>query len=71
LLQTGALQHYTTYKEADILPCVCKIAKLVQNMEKAKQQAVRNKYASSKFMSTSKVPGLFSEEMQALASRAL
>ena len=68
--QTPTLQYYTSYCEADILPCVYKMAKLVQNMAKAKQQAVKNKYASSKLMRTSKCEGLFSEEMQKLASKA-
>ena len=67
-LQTPTLEHYTTYRECDILPCACKMAKLVQNMVTAKQQAVRTKYSSSKFMEVSKLDRLFSQEMKTLAA---
>ncbi len=69
MLQTPTLEHYTTYTEEDILPCAAKIAKLVQNMDTAKQLAVRNKYASSKFMKVSKVERLHCQAMKTLASK--
>ena len=69
VLQTPTLEHYTTYTKADLLPCAAKMAKLVQNMPTAKQQAVRTKYASSKFMRVSKVDKLFSQELKTLASK--
>ena len=65
--QTPTLEHYTTYTEADILPCVAKIASLVQSMQKAKQQAVRTKYAAKKFMKVSLLDKLFSQEVKSLA----
>lgn len=48
---------------------MCRVAKLVQNMVTAKQQAVRTKYSSSKFMRVSKLERLFSPEVKGLAAR--
>ncbi len=54
--QNASLQHYTTYSESAILPCVRDIATLIHKMPTAKQQAVRSKYSSSKFLRVARNP---------------
>ena len=49
-MQTPTIQHYTTYSKEDVTSCACKMARLVLNMGTCKQQAVRTKYSSRKFM---------------------
>jgi len=68
-LQTPSLEHYTTYTEGDILPCVYKMAKLVQNMGTSKQQAVKTKYAAEQYMKISRTQGLFSATVKSLAAK--
>lgn len=62
------LQHYSTYSEADILLCVCEMAHLVVTMAAAKQQAVKNKYTSEKFLRVAKAKGLFCPAVKSLAA---
>lgn len=62
------LQHYSTYSESQIMPCVRKMAKLVTAMASSKQQAIRNKYSSSKFLRIAKEPRLSSSLVMELAS---
>ena len=64
---TSTLQHYSNYSEEDILPCVRKMAQQVVAMSSSKQQAVRNKYSSTKFMKISNEPSLSSKVVQDLA----
>ena len=68
-MQTPTLEHYTSHNIHDIQPCAAKMVKLVHNMSKAKQQAVRTKYSDRKFMKVAvKAEKLFSsEEVTALA----
>nr|AAL05452.1 cyclin B [Patiria pectinifera] len=47
------LVHYSAYSEGHLAPIVQKMAVLLNNAPKSKFQAVRKKYASSKFMSIS------------------
>ncbi|XP_011404046.1 PREDICTED: G2/mitotic-specific cyclin-B-like [Amphimedon queenslandica] len=68
---TPALRHYSQYTEPDVLPCVGKMASLVLSMHTAKQQAVKNKYCSSKFMRIAKEPCLQGKIMKELASVSL
>lgn len=65
---TATLQHYSSYSEADLLPCVRKIAHLVKNMFIAKQQAVKNKYSTGKFLKIAKEPSLLSNVIKELAA---
>jgi Cyclin, C-terminal domain len=46
---TSTLQHYSTYKTHELKPVVQKMAMLAKNASAAKQKAVYNKYALSKF----------------------
>jgi cyclin B len=62
------MAHYSTYSEVDLKPCVKRIAELVMKMGTAKQQAVRSKYCSSKFMRVAKDPMLKSKIISNLAS---
>lgn len=52
------LVHYSTYTEKTLSPCINRLAKLVKDNAASKLQAVRNKYATSKFLSVSSKPGL-------------
>ena len=70
-LQTPNLQHYSTYSEEDLLPCVRKIAWLVANMNSAKQQAVKTKYSSSKFQRVAKAAVLQRQTIMDLAKAAV
>ena len=67
-LQTPALHHYTTYSKENIMPCVHKLACLVSGMDTCKQQAVRTKYSSSKFMKVSKTGELKGDIIRFLSS---
>ena len=62
------MSHYSTYTEIDLKPCITRIAELVSNMTTGKQQAVRSKYCSSKFMRVAKDPVLKSQTVMKLAS---
>ena len=62
------LQHYSTYSESELMPCVKRMAKLISTMASSKQQAVRNKYSSSKFLRIAKEPRLSSSVVLELAS---
>jgi len=68
---TPTLAHYSTYSEAAIFPIVCQMAKLVLtiNMEGSKYQAVKSKYAESKFMKISRYPVLVGPYMRELADQ--
>jgi ribosomal protein L17 len=46
---TMTLQHYSAYKTHELKPVVEKLASLAKNASAAKQKAVYNKYATSKF----------------------
>ena len=67
--QTPTLQHYSTYSEKELLLCAQRMAKLVLNMHSSKQQAVRNKYGSSKFLHISKEAVLQGKVIRYLASQ--
>lgn len=51
---TPALHHYSTYSEADIMPCMRKMCSLLLAMPTAKQQAVYKKYSGEKFLSVAR-----------------
>lgn len=51
------LQHYSGYSEEDVLPCMRKMAQLLMETRTSKQQAVMNKYSSSRFFKVAKVAG--------------
>lgn len=67
-LQTPALQHYSTYSESEVLPCVRKIASILIGMLTSKQQAVRNKYSSKKYLQVSKMEALHGKTVRSLAA---
>ena len=67
---TSTLQHYSNYSEEDILPCVRKMAQQVVAMSSSKQQAVRNKYSSTKFMNIASKPSLLDKVILDLAAAA-
>ncbi|ESO02125.1 hypothetical protein HELRODRAFT_106476 [Helobdella robusta] len=65
---TASLVHYSTYTEADLLPLVYKLASIVIKTNSAtKLVAVKNKYASSKFLRISKSEKLSSQIVTSLA----
>lgn len=55
---TPTLEHYSGYSESYLLPIVSDLAKLVFSLETSKQQAVKTKYAASKFLKISRLPEL-------------
>ncbi|XP_072038247.1 G2/mitotic-specific cyclin-B-like [Amphiura filiformis] len=61
------LAHYSNYTDAHLAPIVTKMAILVQKSVKSKYQAVRTKFASSKFMRISGIPELKSSRITELA----
>ena len=69
-IQTPTLQHYSTYSEKDLLPCLRKMAWLVVNMNSAKQQAVKTKYSSSRFQRVAKAAVLQRQTIMDLAKAA-
>lgn len=64
---SSTLAHYSSYTESHLLPIVKKMALMVQKSSKSKYQAVRTKYASSKFMRISSIPELQSSQITELA----
>ncbi|XP_022100841.1 G2/mitotic-specific cyclin-B-like [Acanthaster planci] len=66
---TKTLVHYSCYCEDHLTPIVKKMATLLCNAPKNKYQAVRKKYASSKFMSISNVEQLTSSVVTDLANQ--
>ena len=67
--QTPSLRHYSTYSEADIMPCVRKMCSLLVAMPTAKQQAVRRKYSEKKFLSVAKNDALQGHTIRTLAAQ--
>ncbi|XP_076376540.1 G2/mitotic-specific cyclin-B [Megalopta genalis] len=65
---TNTLAHYSTYNKTDVLPVVQEIARIIINADKIKYQAVRKKYAQSKYMKVSTRPELRSPIMIAMAT---
>uniref|UniRef100_S4R4W9 Cyclin B2 n=1 Tax=Petromyzon marinus TaxID=7757 RepID=S4R4W9_PETMA len=63
------LQYYTTYTEEELMPVVQHLAKNVVKVNEGltKQMATRNKYASTKMMSISKISQLKCQLMKDLA----
>lgn len=68
--QGPTLVHYSTYTEAQLLPCMAKMAQLVAGMGRCKQQAVRNKYRSHKFLCVAEEARLRSKLVRDLAASA-
>jgi len=66
---TPTLSHYSGYTESNILPVVCRMAKLVLTLDNSKYQAVKSKYSASKFMRISRLPDLTGSIVQDFASR--
>ncbi|XP_076231269.1 G2/mitotic-specific cyclin-B [Calliopsis andreniformis] len=64
---TNTLAHYSTYSRDDVLPVVRKIASIIINVDKSKYEAVRKKYAQSKYMKISARPELKLPTMVAIA----
>lgn len=64
---SSTLVHYSNYTESHLMPIVKKMALMVQKSPKSKYQAVRTKYASSKFMRISTIPELQSSQIAELA----
>ena len=64
----GKMTHYSTYKEEALWPCMKRMAELVSKMGTAKQQAVRAKYCSSKFLRVAKDPVLKSQIVAEIAA---
>lgn len=55
---TPTLVHYTTYKYSDFRSVIADLAMLIVKSEKSKNQASREKYASSRYLKISKNPKL-------------
>ena len=68
--QNATLEHYTGYTETDLLPCMQKLAQLVVRMPLVKQQAIREKYSSKRFLRVAKEPALFGETIRELAAQS-
>ena len=69
-LQTPALRHYSTYSEADIMPCLRKMCSLLVAMPTTKQQAVRKKYSDEKFLCVAKNEALQGHTIRTLAAQS-
>ncbi|XP_071964475.1 G2/mitotic-specific cyclin-B-like [Antedon mediterranea] len=72
LLDTDAkwnptLVHYSTYTESYLMPIIKKMASIVYKSPTSKYQAVRSKYASSKFLKISTLSELSSPTIKQLA----
>ncbi|XP_076761496.1 G2/mitotic-specific cyclin-B-like [Xylocopa sonorina] len=65
---TNTLAHYSTYSKDDVFPIVRETASIIVNADKSKYQAVKKKYAQSKFMKISTRPELRSPTMIVIAS---
>ena len=66
---TETLVHYSTYKEYQLLPSMCRLAAIVERSHNFKLKGVREKYATSKFMKISQCPHLKSKLIKAYASK--
>ncbi|XP_013773123.1 G2/mitotic-specific cyclin-B-like [Limulus polyphemus] len=67
---TSTLVYYSFYEEAQLLPVMKQFCVLIQKSEKAKLQAVRMKYASSKFMKISMIPELKLQHVEELSKES-
>jgi len=65
------LQHYSTYKAAEIIPVACKLAGIIARRKESKLQAVHTKYGDKKFMRVSKLADLNGEVVQKLSAKKL
>ncbi|KAL7646493.1 UNVERIFIED_CONTAM: hypothetical protein RMT77_001743 [Armadillidium vulgare] len=72
LVWNETLTYYSSYKEQQILPLVYKMAALLIKSGCNKQQAIRRKYESSKFMKISKISEMESTSklLRSLAEKA-
>ena len=61
--------YYGDYTVQDLGPCCSQLAMLVKGMHSSKQQAVREKYTNSKFLSVAKEPALRGGIIQELAAQ--
>nr|P51987.1 RecName: Full=G2/mitotic-specific cyclin-B [Hydra viridissima]CAA62471.1 cyclin B [Hydra viridissima] len=66
---TPTLVHYSGYTEDAILPTVSKLSVLTLSMDNSKYQAVKNKYAASKFLRISRIPQLKGHVLNKFAER--
>lgn len=64
---TTTLVHYSKYEEKDLKPLMGKLARIALKAETQKLQAIRQKFASSKFMKISCNPKLRSPKMKEMA----
>jgi len=57
---SAAMEYYTKYREAEFMPCLRRLCRVVvgTHTNEIKQQTVRNKFGTSKFMDISKHPCL-------------
>nr|CAO99272.1 cyclin B [Astropecten aranciacus] len=63
------LVHYSAYSEDHLVPIMQKMAKVIKAAPSSKFQAVRKKYASSKFMNISSISQLKSQVVADLADQ--
>ena len=66
---TETLVHYSTYKEYQLLPIMCRLAAIVERSHNFKLKGVREKYATTKFMKISQCPHLKSKLIKTYASK--
>merc|ERR1712212_438603 len=67
---TDTLAYYSGYLEKEIMPVVHRMAAHVRKSCNSKQQAIQNKYTSSKMMKISEIPELKGSVVKALAEKA-
>lgn len=65
---TSILEHYSGYSEDYLLPTVSKMASFVLKSDASKYQAVKTKYAASKFMRISRLPELKGNAIKKVAN---
>ena len=68
-VQNSVPSYYGDYTERDLQPCCIQLAIIVKGMHSCKQQAVREKYSNSKFLSIAKEPALSGSIIQELAAQ--
>ena len=62
-------EYYGDYTVQDLGPCCSQLAVILKGMHSSKQQAVREKYTNSKFLSVAKEPALRGGIIQELAAQ--
>jgi hypothetical protein len=68
-MQKLATDYYGGYTESDLQPCRRQLAIIVKGMQSSRQQAVKDKYSNSKFLSIAKEPALSGSVIQELAAQ--